>query len=121
MNHILRNFLYLDTQLVDDYLSSIEGGLYEETIVEKTQSVGGGNIEGGIEIFKGNGKKESTNGTEVTKQVRKTDSANFQRLYVSAGTHTVSSKTASHQTCEAVFFNKILLLRFSLCSCTVFV
>lgn len=81
MNHILRNFLYLDKQLVDDYLSSIEGGLYEETIVEKTQSVGGGNIEGGIGIFKGSGKKESSNGTEVTRQVKKTDSANFQRLY----------------------------------------
>lgn len=81
MNHILRNFLYLDTQLVNDYLSSIEGGIYEETIVEKKESIVGGNVEGGISILKGAGKKEAMNGSETTRQIKRTDSSNFQRLY----------------------------------------
>lgn len=42
-NYILRNFMYLDTQLLEDYLSAIKGELYEEeTIVEKEEHIGGG-------------------------------------------------------------------------------
>ncbi len=32
--HVLRNFLYLDQQAVDDYLAGLQGALYEETITE---------------------------------------------------------------------------------------
>lgn len=42
---VLRNFLYLNDQLLDDFLSALDGELYEEsTIVEKSQrsSEGGG-------------------------------------------------------------------------------
>lgn len=36
-SNILRNFLYLNNQLLDDYLSALEGALFEETIVEKSE------------------------------------------------------------------------------------
>lgn len=41
MQQVLRNFLYLDTQLIDDYLSAIEGELYDEFVIVKKEEVVG--------------------------------------------------------------------------------
>ncbi len=79
--NILRNFLYLDIQLVDDYLSSLEGALFEETLIEKEQNVteGGGGID--LQVIKGSGKKEKSKGLESIKKINLTDAGKFQKLY----------------------------------------
>jgi len=78
----LRNFMYLDTQLLEDYLSAIKGELYEEeTIIEKEEHTGGGSVGAKIAGLGGEGKKEKTTGREVRKRVKKTDSSLFQELY----------------------------------------
>lgn len=80
ISHVLRNFLYLDTQLVDDYLSSIEGFLYDsETVVEK--EIDGRTFDTKNKSGQQSDKNESILGLEVTKKLRLTDSSKFQRLY----------------------------------------
>jgi len=80
-SNILRNFLYLNNQLLDDYLSALEGALFEETIVEKSEKSleGKGGIN--IQVAEIRGKKGSIKGIETTKKVNLTDSGKFQRLY----------------------------------------
>jgi hypothetical protein len=81
-NFILRNFMYLDTQLLEDYLLAIKGELYEEeTIVEKEEHIGGGLIGAKVAGIGGEGKKEKTTGREVRKRVKMTESALFHELY----------------------------------------
>ena len=79
---ILRNFLFLDTVAVDNYLAAVEGslveGMFEQTDVEKRQKSGKGGISKVVNIEGGMGSEESTE----TKQRRLlNDSAKFQRLY----------------------------------------
>lgn len=82
VKNILRNFLYLDTQLLEYYLSSIKGALYEdETIVEKEEQIGGGSLGAKVAGIGGEGKKEKTTGREVIRRVKKTGPALFQELY----------------------------------------
>src|SRR6266851_5254140 len=61
---ILRSFLYLDDNIVDDYLSQLEGGI-------------GLNIP----IVTGTGKAASTSSSEVQQTIRETPVAKFTRLY----------------------------------------
>lgn len=78
----LRNFLYLNTNLIDGYLSAIDGFLYdEETQEEHSNTQKEGTIDGGIHVLKGSGKLNSTQDTGITRNVRITDSAKFQRVY----------------------------------------
>jgi hypothetical protein len=80
MAHIFRNFLYLDQQLLNDYLAGID--LYaEEKVVETTEKSGSLTGEAGIASFKGSGEKGSKETIEVTKQALTTDAAKFQRLH----------------------------------------
>jgi len=79
---ILRNFLYLNNQLLDDFLSALDGELYEEgTVVEKSQrsSEGGGGVD--LQLVKGGGKRGSSSGIETTKKVSLNYAGKFQRLY----------------------------------------
>ena len=78
----LRNFLYLNTKVVEDYISAIDGYTYDEesqaiaTSSENNVSgkVGGALIGGGGEHT---GKKEE----EIKRSVRISDASKFDRIY----------------------------------------
>jgi len=84
--YVLRNYLYLDKQMVDDSLAAIEGALYDETIVqtqEKGQNLSG-DLHAEMPAFGGAGLgagRSSSAKTEITKQAQLTDAARFQRVY----------------------------------------
>jgi hypothetical protein len=74
----LRNFLYLDSDSVSNYLSTIEG--YIETEVDESEGREGKvGAEGGVGGFKGGG--ETSKSTARTRKLAVTDEARFQRLY----------------------------------------
>lgn len=81
--HILRNFSYLDTSMLNDYLAAVEGALpNDEKVVETRESGGTIGGEGGLpSLLRASGKHESKDKTEVTRQSLLTDAAKFQRLY----------------------------------------
>lgn len=76
---ILRNFLYLDTATVDDYLSTLEGsipeGTYDQTDLDKKGKGG----KAGYKIIEGNIAAESS--SEIKQKRAVTDAAKFQRLF----------------------------------------
>lgn len=74
----LRNFLYLDTEAVSNYLSTLEG--YIETAVDETESKEGRfGAEGGLPAIKGSG--QSSKSSSRNRQLAVTEEALFQRLY----------------------------------------
>jgi len=80
--NILRNFLYLNDQLLDNFLSTLGDELFEEsTVVEKNErsSEGGGEVN--LQLAKGGGKRSSISGKETTKKVNINYAGKFQRLY----------------------------------------
>lgn len=77
----LRNFFYINTQLLDDYISAIDGYSYdEESRVEQQETVKSGSVKGGLPVISGTGQIESSENVNVTKKVKITDAAKFQRL-----------------------------------------
>lgn len=79
---ILRNFLFLDTKAVDNYLAAAEGSLmegsFEQTDVEKRTKLGKAGVSKVVTVEGNTGVEASTE----TKQKRSlNDSAKFQRLY----------------------------------------
>ena len=82
MQHILRNFLYLDQQLLDDYLSAIGGELFDESVIVERQEVkGAGNIGANIGMVGAGGGISKSTEVESTKQVKRVAAAKFQELY----------------------------------------
>lgn len=80
MAHVLRDFLYLDTSIVDNYLAAI-GNQFDEKIVETREKSGGLSGEVGISPAKIGGELGSKSIVEVTRQPVLSDAAKFQRLY----------------------------------------
>lgn len=78
----LRSFLYINPTLLDDYISAIDGFVYEEETLttSKTKSVEGG-LEGGIPVVKAKGNYTNTDTEEAQKQVKITNSAKFDKVY----------------------------------------
>lgn len=80
---VLRSFLYLDENIVGDYLSQLEGGLIEGPYT--TKDVSSGSKEGGLgfkfPIVDGSGKAASTSSLEIQQTIRETPMAKFTRLY----------------------------------------
>ncbi len=75
---ILRNFLFLNTNSMNDYLSALEGYIVEETdVIESQKSQLGG--KAGMKIVEGNTSTETHK--ETKKKVAITDVSKFQRLY----------------------------------------
>lgn len=76
---ILRDFLFLDTQLLGDYLSTLEGyvveGHIDQTEVGKKET--GGNLN--IKAISAN--RTAADSTETKKKLAVTDAARFQHLY----------------------------------------
>lgn len=78
----LRSFLYINPNLLDDYISAIDGFIYEEETLtnSKTKTIEGG-LQGGIPVIKGKGAYTNTDTQETHKQVRITNSAKFDKVY----------------------------------------
>lgn len=78
----LRNFLYLNTTVLDEYLSVIEGYSYEdETISTSTETENNvsGNI--GIKAVSAGGERSGKSTQESSKSVKISPSAKFDKLY----------------------------------------
>lgn len=79
--HILRSYLYLDSDIVRDYLAGL--GLLADTESIKEVSENTGGLSGGLGIspVKIEGKKESKRTIESTRQLTHNDAIRFQQLY----------------------------------------
>ena len=77
----LRSFLYINPVLLDDYISAIDGFIYEEETLtsSKTKEINGG-LEGNMHFAKGKGNYSNTNTEEAQKQVKITNSAKFDKI-----------------------------------------
>jgi hypothetical protein len=76
---ILRDFLFLDTQVLTDYLAALEGYVNEGTIeeTEKEQKDAGGKFD--LKAVGGEGKVSGSK--ETKRKLAITDAAQFQTLY----------------------------------------
>lgn len=81
--HNLRSFLYLDENIVDDYLSQLEGGIIEGPYTTKDTTTGSKEGGGGLKIgvLEGSGKGASSLSSEIAQTIRETPVAKFSRLY----------------------------------------
>ncbi|WP_298713505.1 hypothetical protein AAG742_01965 [Micrococcus sp. 2A] len=92
----LREFLYLDTRLVDNYLAQLEGGLFEESRL-KTTGAAGYDAKLGIRI---SGAEAGVGGSqsdalETERTFRETPEARFNRLYDALGATPLDSSGAN--------------------------
>jgi hypothetical protein len=79
---MLRDFLYLDDKMVDQYLAQVEGGLYDdERELEADSSEGG--VEGGLKAgpLTGGGKRGRTHSGEIERVRRQTPESRYNRLH----------------------------------------
>lgn len=80
---ILRSFLYLNENIVDDYLSQLEGGIIEGPYTTKDVTSKG--KEGGVGLniagITGSGKGNAVSSSEIQQTIRETPAAKFTRLY----------------------------------------
>lgn len=78
----LRSFYYMNTKLIDDFLSAIEGYSYEEAVQKtSTSSQMTSDITGDIKLLKGSGSQGNSSSYETEKRIRFTNAAKFERLY----------------------------------------
>ncbi|WP_033116522.1 DUF6414 family protein [Intestinimonas butyriciproducens] len=78
----LRNFYYINKKLLEDYISAIEGYIYEEETqkVSETSQKAAGAKAGALGIT-GDGKCEKRSSEEKERKVRISDAAKFERLF----------------------------------------
>lgn len=78
----LRNFLYLNTKLIEDYIATIDGYTYDEeyraTAVSSENALAG---KGAIGIISGNGSHAGKQSEEVKRSVHISDAAKFEKIY----------------------------------------
>lgn len=78
----LRNFLYLDTKIIEDYISAIDGFIYDEESYELESS--NGNViagRGAIGVVSGKGSHTGKQVEGVKRSVRISDAAKFDKFY----------------------------------------
>lgn len=78
----LRNFLYVDSKLINNYISAIDGYVYDEEIQTKSHSkenTAGGKI--GVSIATGHGSHIGKEAVEVHRSVRVSDAAKFDKIF----------------------------------------
>lgn len=78
----LRNFLYLNTKIIEDYLSAIDGYVYDEESQAITNSSENG-IAGktGIKAFTGERNKTKKLDEEVKRSVKISDASKFDKVF----------------------------------------
>lgn len=78
----LRNFLYLNTKVVEDYIAAIDGFTYDEEsqaiATSKENTMAG---KGAIGVASGNGSHTGKQSEEVKRSVRISDAAKFEKIY----------------------------------------
>ena len=78
----LRNFLYLNTKIIEDYLSVIDGYVYDEESRVITNSSESGVVgKAGIKIVAGEGSNLDKSGEEVKRSVKISDAAKFDKIF----------------------------------------
>ena len=78
----LRNFLYLNTKVVEDYIAAIDGYTYDE----ETQAVATSNEntlagKGALGVASGNGSHTGKQSEEIKRSVRISDAAKFEKVH----------------------------------------
>ena len=78
----LRNFLYLNTKVVEDYIAAIDGYTYDEESQEiatsKENTMAG---KGAIGVVSGNGSHTGKQSEGVKRSVHISDAAKFEKIY----------------------------------------
>ena len=78
----LRNFLYLNTKVIEDYIAAIDGYTYDEESqaisTSKENAVSG---TGAIGVASGNGSQVGKQSEEVNRSVPISDAAKFEKIY----------------------------------------
>lgn len=79
---MMREFLYLNSRLVQQFLAQVEGGVFDETN-EKTSQSGKGGLTAGVKtpVIEGRADKSRESSTENERTVRQTPESEFNRLY----------------------------------------
>ena len=79
---MLREFLYLDTSLVDNYLAQVEDGLYNETRQREMGAAGGqGELSMNMGVVQGNLGGNGSSEKEAERTYHQTPESRFNRLY----------------------------------------
>lgn len=78
---MLRNILYIDNNIIDDYISQIDGYTYEEeTIVDSSSKDKGASGRIGLGKFNSEGKIENQETFSSTKNVKITDASKLDKI-----------------------------------------
>ena len=78
----LRNFLYLNTKVLEDYVAAIDGYIYDEEsqeIATSSENTLGG--KGTISVISGNGSHTGKRSEEIKRSVHISDAAKFEKVY----------------------------------------
>lgn len=78
----LRNFLYLNTKVIEDYVAAIDGYTYDEesqAIATSSENTLAG--KGAIGIASGNGSHAGRQSEEIKRSVRISDAAKFEKIH----------------------------------------
>lgn len=77
----LRNFLYINTSLIDNYIAAIDGYDYDEEVrTESNEKIKSGEAKGSVPIISANGSLQNKSGEEIKKSVKVTAAAKFERI-----------------------------------------
>lgn len=78
----LRNFLYLNTKVIEDYISAIDGYTYdEESQSYSNQSENTVTGKAAVKIISADGTHTGKHGDEVKRTVKISDAAKFEKIY----------------------------------------
>lgn len=78
---VLRQFLYLDQDLLDEFLGHLEGGLFDEEHERAEESTSKSRSLGGeAKVVRGNLGRSNDSGASTERVVRQTPSSNFERF-----------------------------------------
>lgn len=78
----LRNFLYLNTKVLEDYVSAIDGYTYdEETQAFSTSSENTVCGKGGVAVLSGSGEHSGRKEEEIKRSVKISDASKFDKIY----------------------------------------
>ncbi len=78
----LRNFLYLNTKIVEDYISAIDGYTYYEeaqAITNSSENTAKGSL--GVKIVSREGSHSGKTSKEIKRSVKISDAAKFDKIY----------------------------------------
>lgn len=78
----LRNFLYLNTKIIEDYISAIDGYTYDEesqAIATSSENAVNGGL--GAKVVSAGGSHNGKKSEEIKRSVKISDAAKFDKIY----------------------------------------